>query len=57
MIREMLSALTDPLAGSYLAGWVLITTGVIINTPMVILLGAVLSLFALVTGGVFAYAE
>lgn len=57
MIREIAVAYTDPLAGGYLGGLTLLTIGVFIKTPLLIVVGIVFAISALLVAGVTAYAE
>lgn len=57
MVREMLSAFTDPLAGTYLCGWMLLIGGALGTAGSLVIVGIVMIIMALLAGGYFAYVE
>lgn len=57
MIREIVAAYTDPLAGSYLGGFTLLGLGVLAQSPLLVFFGTVLAIGALLAAGVIAYVE
>lgn len=57
MLNELYEAFTDPLAGPFLMGWMLVIVGLFSATGLVILFGAVEIVYSLVLAGVLAYVE